>query len=91
MVTPQVPATLFFFFMASAIILGIRCRSLVNKGLYPSDWRLSLWNLRRALDAATTDADKREVRRFRRWYIVHLILFWTGLITAFCAVSSAHR
>jgi len=75
MTPPQVPATLFFFIGVSAIHIGIRSRSLIDKGLFTGDGRTSLYKLRRALAAASSDADKQAVLRLRGWYIFHLLLF----------------
>jgi|GEM_PF-5877760 hypothetical protein len=90
MIPPQVPTTLFFFIIASVINIGIGSRSLVDKGLFTGDGRTSLYKLRRALASATSDADKQAVLRPRRWYIFHLLLFWTGIVAAFLAVAPGH-
>jgi hypothetical protein len=89
--SPEVPAILFSFVIASAIRGNLLAHSLLQKGHFLFEGRASFRKIRRALAAAQTDGDKQAILRFRRWYLLHVILFWIALSSAFYAVLYAHH
>jgi hypothetical protein len=73
-----------FNFYCSVKFLHLYRRRVVIEG-----GRISLAKLRRSLDLAKNDTDRKEITRFRRWYILYLVCFYLALLGTILSVIKA--
>jgi hypothetical protein len=71
--------TLVFVFNAYC---ALKCYNLYRSGVVIVGGRISLSKLRRSLEAAKDETAQREIRRFRRLYMVYLICFYGAFLAA---------